>query len=135
MFIVSIYNYNKDNNVLSIYQECYSWNICSYSCFSESTHQVQNVDDGDISSEDWDSDEYWVPHSIKPRASAQEQWLHFVKRKMQEGNFCPVDLHVVSIGEKVKYEKLTNPTRLIPVDGQFDDYSSDESWLGFTLIL
>lgn len=80
-----------------------------------------------MSSEDWDSDEYWVPHYIKPRPPRQTQWIHFVKRKMQEGNFCPMDLHIVSISEKVKYEKLTNPTPFIEVEGQFDDYSSDES--------
>lgn len=98
----------------------------SCSCISVSTHRSQNEDD-DMSSEDWDSDEYWIPHCVKPKPPPQTQWVHFVKRKMQEGNFCPMDLHIVSISEKVKYEKLTNPIQFIEVEGQFDDYSGDES--------
>lgn len=87
----------------------------------------QNDDADSMSSEDWDSDEYWVPYCLKPRPPPQQQWIQFVKWKMQAGNFCPMDTHIVSIDEQVKYEKMMNPKPFIAVEGQFDDYSSDES--------
>ncbi|CAK1595823.1 unnamed protein product [Parnassius mnemosyne] len=79
------------------------------------------------SPEDWDSDDYWVPHYFKTVTPPQSPWLYFVKRKMEEGNFCPMDMHMVSIAEKVKYEKLCNPQIQYESDGQFDDYSDDDS--------
>ncbi|CAB3253856.1 unnamed protein product [Arctia plantaginis] len=92
--------------------------------------------------EDWDSDDFWVPShgdysrqwtskyyqgssSSSPMAM---QWLDYVKRKMEEGNFCPMDMHLsISITEKVKYEKMHNPKPQYESDGQFDDYSDDDS--------
>lgn len=47
---------------------------------------------------------------------------------MEEGNFCPIDAHTVSVEEKVKYEKMCNPQVIYESDEQFDDYSSDDSW-------
>ncbi|XP_068631961.1 uncharacterized protein [Battus philenor] len=77
--------------------------------------------------EDWDSDEYWVPHQNRYYSAPQTFWVHFVKQKMEEGNFCPMDSHAVSVTEQVKYEKLCNPRIQYESDGQFDDYSSDDS--------
>lgn len=45
---------------------------------------------------------------------------------MEEGNFCPIDAHVVSVSEQVMYEKKLNPTVEVECEGQFDDASSDE---------
>ncbi|KAL0840944.1 hypothetical protein ABMA28_014737 [Loxostege sticticalis] len=80
------------------------------------------------SPEDWDSDDYWVPRfcgttSRPPHAS----WINFVKRKMEEGSFCPMDAHAVSIAEQVKYEKMCKPKIVHEVVGQFDDLSDDNS--------
>ncbi|XP_038212177.1 leucine-rich repeat protein soc-2 homolog isoform X2 [Zerene cesonia] len=79
-------------------------------------------------SEDWDSEDWWQPHyTPKSTIPPQSQWLTFVKRKMEEGHFCPSDLHTVSISERVKYEKICNPRITREVNGQFDDLSDDES--------
>ncbi|KPJ08321.1 Adenylate cyclase [Papilio machaon] len=78
--------------------------------------------------EDWDSDEYWVPcyvnKNVKP---SQSPWLYFVKQKLEEGNFCPIDMHAVPVSEQVNYEKSINPPIQYESDGQFDDYSSNDS--------
>ncbi|XP_045535691.1 leucine-rich repeat protein soc-2 [Papilio machaon] len=78
--------------------------------------------------EDWDSDEYWVPcyvnKNVKP---LQSPWLYFVKQKLEEGNFCPIDMHAVPVAEQVNYEKSINPPIQYESDGQFDDYSSNDS--------
>ncbi|XP_028174323.1 protein scribble homolog [Ostrinia furnacalis] len=80
------------------------------------------------SPEDWDSDDYWVPRFCSATSlTPHEKWIEFVKRKMEAGNFCPVDAHPVSITEKVKYEKLCNPQIVQEVIGQFDDLSDDDS--------
>lgn len=80
------------------------------------------------SPEDWDSDKYWVPGFSGPKTHVpQSPWVDFVKRKMSEGNFCPMDAHSVSIAEKVKYEKLWNNKIVYESDGQFDDFSDDNS--------
>lgn len=56
------------------------------------------------------------------------QWLDYVKRKMAEGNFCPMDMHLsISITDKVRYEKMYYPKPEYESDGQFDDYSDDDS--------
>ncbi|KAI5631874.1 leucine rich repeat domain-containing protein [Phthorimaea operculella] len=79
------------------------------------------------SPEDWDSDEYWVPRYYQSGKYTESPWLHFVKRKMNDGNFCPMDIHTVPIIEKVQYEKMCNPQVFTVAEGQFDDLSSDES--------
>ncbi|CAH0398045.1 unnamed protein product [Chilo suppressalis] len=80
------------------------------------------------SPEDWDSDDYWVPRYRKHITSTSHNpWLYYVERKMAEGNFCPMDIHAISIAEKVKYEKLCKPQVMYESDGQFDDYSDDNS--------
>ncbi|CAH0579024.1 unnamed protein product [Chrysodeixis includens] len=91
--------------------------------------QVEQVSPCSRSStpEDWDSDEYWIPLYLKPITPPRSPWLFFVKKKMEEGNFCPMDAHPISIAEKVKYEKMINPQPEYESDGQFDDYSGDES--------
>ncbi|KOB69685.1 Uncharacterized protein OBRU01_15348 [Operophtera brumata] len=78
------------------------------------------------SPEDWDSDTHWIPHDIK-YSTPPQNWINFIKRKMKEGNFCPVDAHVVSISEQVMYDKKLNPRVDVECVGQFDDYSSDDS--------
>ncbi|CAG4979489.1 unnamed protein product [Colias eurytheme] len=79
-------------------------------------------------SEDWDSEDWWQPHyTPKTTISLQSQWLTFVKRKMDEGHFCPSDLHTVSIAERVKYEKICYPKIIKEVRGQFDDLTDDDS--------
>ena len=83
--------------------------------------------------EDWDSDDYWIPQYYKAVTPPRSPWLFFVKKKMEEGNFCPMDAHPVSIADKVKYEKHCNPPLVVEVAGQFDDYSDDDSWLMFSL--
>ncbi|CAH2106705.1 unnamed protein product [Euphydryas editha] len=90
---------------------------------------TQEIENRPISSpEDWDSDDYWIPHFF-PQSSAPaiETWNHFVKQKMAEGNFCPMDAHTVSVADRVKYEKLCYPTEEYESEGQFDDYSGDDS--------
>ncbi|KAJ2939206.1 hypothetical protein O0L34_g8520 [Tuta absoluta] len=79
------------------------------------------------SPEDWDSDEYWVPRFYQWGKYTESPWLHFIKRKMTEGNFCPMDIHTVSAVEKVRYEKAINPKVWTVSEGQFDDLSNDES--------
>ncbi|XP_072932244.1 uncharacterized protein [Epargyreus clarus] len=87
-----------------------------------------DINNRELSSpEDWDSDEYWVPHFLCPTAPSQSPWLFFVKRKMAEGNFCPMDAHPIPVVEKVRYEKMCKPNYQYESDGQFDDYSSDDS--------
>ncbi|XP_041978348.1 leucine-rich repeat protein soc-2-like isoform X2 [Aricia agestis] len=101
----------------------------------ESEEEFSNADNecieynrnSESSEEDWDSDEYWVPHYINHLGAPQSPWLSFVYHKMAGGSFCPMDVHPVSIFEKVKYEKLCYPQVEKEVEGQFDDYSSDES--------
>nr|XP_021192655.2 leucine-rich repeat protein soc-2 homolog [Helicoverpa armigera] len=85
------------------------------------------VDSRSSSPEDWDSDSHWIPQYYKPVTPPSSPWLIFVKKKMAEGNFCPMDAHVLSIGDQVKYEKMCNPVEPYESDGQFDDYSDDES--------
>lgn len=46
---------------------------------------------------------------------------------MEEGSFCPMDAHAVSIAEQVKYEKMCKPKIVHEVVGQFDDLSDDNS--------
>ncbi|KPJ02611.1 hypothetical protein RR46_09814 [Papilio xuthus] len=79
--------------------------------------------------EDWDSDDYWVPcyvnnNNVQP---LQSPWLYFIKQKMEEGNFCPIDLHAVPVADRVNYEKSINPPIQYESDGQFDDFSGDDS--------
>ncbi|XP_013169540.1 PREDICTED: leucine-rich repeat protein SHOC-2-like [Papilio xuthus] len=79
--------------------------------------------------EDWDSDDYWVPcyvnnNNVQP---LQSRWLYFIKQKMEEGNFCPIDLHAVPVADRVNYEKSINPPIQYESDGQFDDFSGDDS--------
>ncbi|CAH0719601.1 unnamed protein product, partial [Brenthis ino] len=97
-----------------------------FSCCSKS--EEKDIENKSVcSSEDWDSDTYWIPHFSHNTTTSQSPWLFFVKRKMEEGNFCPMDAHQVSIADQVEYEKLCNPKVVYESDGQFDDYSSDES--------
>ncbi|XP_075973408.1 uncharacterized protein LOC142974779 [Anticarsia gemmatalis] len=92
--------------------------------------------------EDWDSDDFWIPSPIdhsKPslplirRTSPSTtqysiHWLEFVKKKMSEGSFCPMDMHLtISITEQVKYEKMCNQQPVYESDGQFDDFSDDDT--------
>ncbi|XP_034830740.1 leucine-rich repeat protein soc-2 homolog [Maniola hyperantus] len=81
------------------------------------------------SPEDWDSDEYWVPHVSRHSGSlsAQSRWIYYVKKKMKEGNFCPMDAHPVPMAEQITYDRLLNPKVVYESDGQFDDFSSDDS--------
>ncbi|XP_059059167.1 leucine-rich repeat protein SHOC-2-like [Achroia grisella] len=94
----------------------------------ENTEVSEQRYDPPSSPEDWDSDEYWVPcyprHVSPPPDSP---WLYFVKKKMAEGHFCPMDAHPVSVSELVKYEKICNPRIWTEYEGQFDDYSDDNS--------
>nr|CBH09261.1 HM00024 [Heliconius melpomene]CBH09265.1 HM00024 [Heliconius melpomene] len=94
---------------------------------SEIEKPVADVDNQSFSEkEDWDSDEYWIPHRGPSYTSTQSPWLYFVKRKMREGNFCPMDAHQVPIAELVEYEKYCNPKVNYESDGQFEDCSSDD---------
>lgn len=85
--------------------------------------------------EDWDSDDYWIPMGIgtgsqyfRPVTPPVSPWLLFVRKKMEEGNFCPMDAHLpISIGDLVKYEKKMNPPVVVEVEGQFDNDSDDDS--------
>uniref|UniRef100_A0A2A4IT54 Disease resistance R13L4/SHOC-2-like LRR domain-containing protein n=1 Tax=Heliothis virescens TaxID=7102 RepID=A0A2A4IT54_HELVI len=79
------------------------------------------------SPEDWDSDSHWIPQYYKPVTPPKSPWLFFVKKKMEEGNFCPMDAHILSVGDQVKYEKMCHPDVVHESDGQFDDYSDDDS--------
>ncbi|KAG6464185.1 malignant fibrous histiocytoma-amplified sequence 1 homolog [Manduca sexta] len=79
------------------------------------------------SPEDWDSDDYWIPQYYRTMTPPMSPWAYFVKQKIDEGNFCPIDAHPVSVVEKVKYEKLCNPVEEHESDGQFDDCTDDES--------
>ncbi|KAL4709939.1 hypothetical protein ACJJTC_003902 [Scirpophaga incertulas] len=80
------------------------------------------------SSEDWDSDDFWVPCFTKRSTPpSQPPWLFFIKKKMEEGNFCPMDAHTTVVSEKVKYEKQCRPDIPHESDGQFDDFSGDDS--------
>ncbi|CAH2037961.1 unnamed protein product, partial [Iphiclides podalirius] len=86
-----------------------------------------NSENRPSSPEDWDSDDYWVPHYFHNATTPQSHWQCFIKQKIEEGNFCPIDAHTVSVAEKVKYEKMCNPQVEYESDGQFDDYSGDDS--------
>ncbi|XP_013199576.1 leucine-rich repeat protein soc-2 homolog [Amyelois transitella] len=94
----------------------------------ENNKTVYQQYDPPSSPEDWDSDKYWVPcselHCTTPSLSP---WMFYVKQKMAEGNFCPMDAHTVPIVELVKYENKCNPKVWVEVEGQFDDYSDDDS--------
>lgn len=46
---------------------------------------------------------------------------------MEEGNFCPIDLHVTSVIDKINEERMLNPKEDHESEGQFDDYSDDNS--------
>nr|XP_026490896.1 leucine-rich repeat and IQ domain-containing protein 4-like [Vanessa tameamea] len=95
--------------------------------FSEKSEEKE-ADNRPLSSpEDWDSDEYWIPYFSRQSNVPQSEWLYFVKQKMKEGNFCPMDAHPIPIADKVKYEKLCHPRTEYESDGQFDDYSGDDS--------
>nr|XP_021192201.2 leucine-rich repeat and death domain-containing protein 1 [Helicoverpa armigera] len=86
------------------------------------------VDSRSSSPEDWDSDSYWIPQYFKTVTPHTSRWQVFVAKKMAEGNFCPMDAHVISISDQVKYEKMCNPKIMYESDGQFDDdYSDDEN--------
>ena len=88
---------------------------------------VADVDNQSLSEkEDWDSDEYWTPHIGPSYTSTKSPWFYFVKRKMREGNFCPMDAHQVPVAELVEYEKYCNPKINYESDGQFEDCSSDD---------
>ncbi|XP_049868804.1 leucine-rich repeat and death domain-containing protein 1-like [Pectinophora gossypiella] len=80
------------------------------------------------SPEDWDSDDYWVPRYFPKVSVDKSPWHYYIERKMQEGNFCPIDLHTIPVAQKVQYEKMCNPKPWVPVEGQFDDNSDDDSW-------
>ncbi|KAH9640063.1 hypothetical protein HF086_015994 [Spodoptera exigua] len=88
---------------------------------------VHVPDDRASSPEDWDSDEYWIPQYYKPPSPPQSPWLYFVKKKMKEGNFCPMDAHTISISELVKYDQLYNPHLVHSLDWNSDNYSDDDS--------
>ncbi|KAF9790078.1 hypothetical protein SFRURICE_002443 [Spodoptera frugiperda] len=83
-------------------------------------------DDRASSPEDWDSDDHWIPHSYKPATPPQSPWLYFVKKKMKEGNFCPMDAHATSIGDLVKYDRIYNPHLVHSLEGNSDNYSTDD---------
>ncbi|KAJ8730323.1 hypothetical protein PYW07_017361 [Mythimna separata] len=88
----------------------------------------QDAPDAQCSSpEDWDSDDHWIPQYYKAVTPPRSPWLIFVKRKMAEGNFCPMDAHPASIADIVQYEKFINPPTVQEIEGQFDDYSDDDS--------
>ncbi|XP_046959967.1 leucine-rich repeat and death domain-containing protein 1-like [Vanessa cardui] len=95
--------------------------------FSEKSEEKEADNRPLGSPEDWDSDEYWIPHFSHQSNAPLSTWLYFVKQKMKEGNFCPMDAHPVPIADKVKYEKLCHPQTEYESDGQFDDYSGDDS--------
>ncbi|XP_050345780.1 leucine-rich repeat and death domain-containing protein 1-like [Nymphalis io] len=95
--------------------------------FSEKSEEKEANNRSLSSPEDWDSDEYWIPHFPRQQTAPQSKWLYFVKQKMKEGNFCPMDVHTEPIADKVKYEKLCYPQAEYESDGQFDDYSGDDS--------
>ncbi|XP_026758530.2 leucine-rich repeat protein SHOC-2-like [Galleria mellonella] len=101
--------------------------LCSLQIDNNDEVSKQNYDPPS-SPEDWDSDEYWVPgYTRRVSPPAQSPWLFFVKKKMAEGHFCPMDAHPVSVAEIVKYEKMCNPRVWHESEGQFDDYSDDNS--------
>ncbi|KAM3964336.1 uncharacterized protein ACR2FA_001306 [Aphomia sociella] len=97
-------------------------------CESEMENKERLHYESSSSSEDWDSDEYWVPCNVKrDTPTPHSPWLQFVKKKMADGNFCPMDVHPVPIAEIVKYEKICNPRERHESEGQYDDYSDDNS--------
>ncbi|XP_045448661.1 uncharacterized protein LOC123657121 [Melitaea cinxia] len=107
----------------------YSSNISDDELLYNSKSEEEDEEDRPISSpEDWDSDDFWIPHfSPLLRTKPIETWNHFVKLKMEAGNFCPVDAHPVSVAERVKYYKHCYPIEEYESEGQFDDNSSDNS--------
>ncbi|KAJ8727921.1 hypothetical protein PYW08_016306 [Mythimna loreyi] len=103
---------SEDEELCALAEECAEQDAAEVQCCSP---------------EDWDSDDYWIPQYYKPVTPPRSPWLIFVKRKMAEGNFCPMDAHPASIADIVKYEKFCNPPVIHEIEGQFDDYSEDDS--------
>lgn len=54
---------------------------------------------------------------------------------MEEGNFCPIDMHVTSVIDKINEERMLNPKEDHESEGQFDDYSDDNSWPMSTAVI
>ncbi|XP_045521729.1 leucine-rich repeat protein soc-2 homolog [Pieris brassicae] len=74
------------------------------------------------SSEDWEAEDWWVPQlTAKSRTFTQSPWVMFIQKKIDEGHFCPIDLH------KEPINKVSQPKVLRTVSGQFDDYSDDDN--------
>ncbi|XP_063618437.1 leucine-rich repeat protein SHOC-2-like [Cydia splendana] len=72
------------------------------------------------SPEDWDSDSYWEPYNVQyQRPKGKPYWTSFVKKAMDNGNLCPSDHHTAPV--------MCRPTQEYESDGQFDDYSEDDS--------
>lgn len=106
----------------------------SLSDAEEDSYPIDNLDEDAVkqneppsSPEDWDSDEYWIPKFYKLSTPSTSQWLCFIKQKMEEGNFCPIDMHVTSVIDKINEERMLNPKEDHESEGQFDDYSDDNS--------
>ncbi|XP_045771406.1 leucine-rich repeat protein soc-2 homolog [Maniola jurtina] len=94
-----------------------------------SSTKDEDVKVSSSSEEDWDSDDYWVPHESRDSGSVSTrlQWMYYVKKKMEEGNFCPIDAHVVPMADQIRYARKINPKVEHESDGQFDDLSDDDS--------
>ncbi|CAK1548763.1 unnamed protein product [Leptosia nina] len=87
------------------------------------------------SSEDWDSDDWWIPTSEPSRVVFRsevkrlaEPWLIFTHEKIAAGNFCPCDLHVLPISDRINHKQTGNsqvPQRSDDLDQFDDDYDDD----------
>ncbi|KAJ0177006.1 hypothetical protein K1T71_007015 [Dendrolimus kikuchii] len=85
---------------------------------------VNATQKSESSVEDWDSDndDYWIPHPACNYNRPRSSFLSYVKKKMEEGNFCPIDLHTPSVSEMLSYEMENNPVDPYETEGQFSDY-------------
>ncbi|VVC99172.1 unnamed protein product, partial [Leptidea sinapis] len=71
------------------------------------------------SSEDWDSEDWWCPHDspLNTSTQAKSNWILFMQHKVEEGNFCPSDLHAEPVEKIITYKNVCHPKVIAEVEG------------------
>ncbi|XP_023952815.2 leucine-rich repeat and death domain-containing protein 1 [Bicyclus anynana] len=91
------------------------------------------------SSEEWDSDDYWVPQPINtfvphhywstytPEFMLSPSWTGYIRRKIEEEILWPINAQTLPMADQFRCKEMYHTKACHESDGQFDDFSDDNS--------